>query len=222
MSQRIVKLKALQFLQISSDATSNSIIATEKLLSSHVSFLASSIPAALKANGDLLSDHVRNLLVQVAMAPSKSSLLASAKQATITLQQSESLASELKKGFQGQGALALEVAGTQRMLLQRMAKNYFLIASGVEPPTGGVAIDTDRKFYADGLQMLSNSPDNDNKIKEKIAAQTNLYRKYEAMLADRSPSAFSKPNLGQIYTLSEQLLTACHEIAMDFEAKNTA
>jgi hypothetical protein len=222
MSQRIVKLKALQLLQISPDSTSDSIIATEKLLTSHLSFLSSSIDPALKSGVTTLDTQVRALLTQVAIAPSKSSLLASAKAATETLQQSERLATELQKTFTSQTALALDVAGKQRMLLQRIAKNYFLIASGVEPPTGGVAIDTDRKFYADGLQMLSNSTEADVKTKQKLVELTAIYRRYEGMLADRSEKAFSKSNLATVHTLSEQLLTGSNDISMYFEDKGKA
>jgi hypothetical protein len=221
MSQRIVKLKALQLLQISPDSTSDSIIATEKLLTSHLSFLSSSIDASLKAGVNALDMQVRSLLTQVAIAPSKTSLLASAKAATETLQQSERLATELQKSFTGQTALALDVAGKQRMLLQRMAKNYFLMAAGVEPPTGGVAIDSDRKFYADGLQMLSNSPDADGNIKSKLIELTSLYRKYEGMLVDRSEKAYSKSNLASLHTLSEQLLVGSNDISLLFEAKRS-
>jgi hypothetical protein len=219
MSQRIVKLKALQLLQISPDSTSDSIIATEKLLTSHLSFLSSSIDASLKASVNALDTQVRSLLTQVAIAPSKTSLLASAKAATETLQQSERLATELQKSFTGQTALALDVAGKQRMLLQRMAKNYFLIAAGVEPPAGGVAIDNDRKFYADGLQMLSNSPDADGNIKSKLTELTSFYRKYEGMLMERSEKAYSKSNLASLHALSEQLLVGSNDISLLFEAK---
>jgi hypothetical protein len=222
MSQRIVKLKALQLLQIAPDSTSDSIIATEKLLTSHLSFLSSSIDPALKTGVNALDTQVRSLLTQVAIAPSKTSLLASAKAATDTLQQSERLATELQKSFSGQTALALDVAGKQRMLLQRMAKNYFLIAAGVEPPSGGVAIESDRKFYADGLQMLSTSPEADVKTKQKLVELTTIYRRYEAMLADRSDKAFSKSNLTALHGLSEQLLTGSNDISMYFEDKGKA
>jgi Type IV pili methyl-accepting chemotaxis transducer N-term len=217
MSQRIVKLKALQLLQISPDSTSDSILATEKLLTSHLSFLSSSVAAALKPNVDTLDTQIRALLTLVAIAPSKTSLLASAKAATETLQQSERLAVELQKGLQVQSALALDIAGKQRMLLQRMAKNYFLIAAGVEPPTGGAAIDSDRKFFTDGLQVLTNSPDANSMVKQKLTEMTGIYRKYDAMLVDRSEKAFSKNNLSTVHVLSEQLLTGSHEIAMIFE-----
>jgi Type IV pili methyl-accepting chemotaxis transducer N-term len=219
MSQRIVKLKALQLLQISPDAVSDSILATEKLLTSHLSFLSSSIEPIHRVSFDKLDAQVRALLTQVAITPSKSSLLASAKAATETLQQSEQLSTDLQKGLQGQTALALDIAGKQRMLLQRMAKNYFLIAAGVEPPTGGVAIDSDRKFFADGLQALSSSPDADGKIKLKLTEVTALYKKYEVMLIDRSEKAYSKANLGSLHTLSEQLLVGSNDITLLFEEK---
>jgi Type IV pili methyl-accepting chemotaxis transducer N-term len=217
LSQRLVKLKAQQFLQINPEATSDCLITSEKLLASHMAFLVSSVPPAAKKQIETLRALVATLMTQVSVSPTKESLALANKTSLETLAAADDLTSAMQAMAKEKSADIVNMAGRERMLSQRMAKNYFLIAAKVDSGDAGAKIDADRALFSENLKKLSASGVVDAKIKQEISVLAGRFKKYEELLSDKSEKAMAKANLSSVATLSEQVLATAHEVTGMFE-----
>jgi hypothetical protein len=217
LSQRLVKLKAQQLLQISPEATSDSLIASEKLLASHMAFLVSSVPPAAKKQLEALRASVTLLMAQVAVTATKDSLTLANKTSLETLVAADELTTAMQSMAKEKNTDIVHMAGRERMLSQRMAKNYFLMAARIESSDAGVKIDADRALFSENLKKLSASSAADAKIKQELNVLSGRFKKYDELLADKSDKAMSKANLTSLATLSEQVLASAHEVTGMFE-----
>jgi Type IV pili methyl-accepting chemotaxis transducer N-term len=218
ISQRIVKLKAQQFLAINTETTSDSIVANEKLLASHMQFLSSTVPSGIRAKFDALGALTNKLTALSAIKPTKDSLAETNAMAMATLKSADELTAELQKLSKLKAVEIMNESGRERMLSQRMAKNYFLLAASVEAKTIASSIDADRAQFAEILKRMGESSLADAKIKQEIAAAAGRYKRYDELLADKSDKSLNnKQHLAAIATMSEQVLTSMHDITMMFE-----
>jgi nitrate/nitrite-specific signal transduction histidine kinase len=111
----------------------------------------------------------------------------------------------------------VNIAGRQRMLSQRMAKNYFLAAARADNKEAAAKISADRKLFTDAMKLLGESPVADAKVKQEHANLASRYKKYEDLVADLSDKGTTKANLAQVATMSEQVLASAHELTVLFE-----
>jgi Type IV pili methyl-accepting chemotaxis transducer N-term len=218
ISQRIVKLKAQQLLAINTETTPDSIVATEKLLASHMQFLSSTVPSGIRPRLDGLSALTSKLVALSAIKPTKDSLAETNAMATATLKSADELATELQKLSKLKAVEVVNESGRERMLSQRMAKNYFLMSANVESKAISAAIDADRTQFSEILKRISESSVADAKIKQEISTAASRYKRYDELLADKSDKNLNnKQHLANIATMSEQILTSMHDITMMFE-----
>ncbi|MDO9226880.1 MAG: type IV pili methyl-accepting chemotaxis transducer N-terminal domain-containing protein [Pseudomonadota bacterium] len=100
---------------------------------------------------------------------------------------------------------AINKAGRQRMLSQRMAKAYCQVGLGILTDRSRKILDTSRQRFNDQLaELKAYAPTSD--IKESYAELDTLWRKYQGLLS-------GKPNLDnarQIATINEDVLRVAH------------
>lgn len=217
LSQRLVKLKTQQFLQIAPDATSDSIVATEKLISSHLQFLSSSVPATSRSKVDVLNRLATALVTQSKVSPTAESLIQTNAASLEVLKAADELTVEMQSLAKIKAVEVINVAGRQRMLSQRMAKNFMLAGAKVDAKDAVARIATDRKLFSDSMKTLSDSPVADAKVKQELANLASRYKKFDDLVADTSEKGLAKTNLTAIATMSEQLLASAHELTVLFE-----
>jgi hypothetical protein len=217
LSQRLAKLKTQQFLQINPDATSDSVVATEKLISSHLQFLSSTVPASSRVKVDNLSRLTGLLLAQSKATPTAESLMQTNAMSLDVLKAADELTIEMQSLAKVKAVEVVNIAGRQRMLSQRMAKNYFLAAARADNKEAAAKIAADRKLFNDSMKVLIDSPVADAKVKQEHANLMNRYKKYEELIADLSDKGMSKQHLASIAVMSEQVLASAHELTVLFE-----
>jgi Type IV pili methyl-accepting chemotaxis transducer N-term len=217
LSQRLVKLKAQQLLQINLDATSDSIVATDKLISSHLQFLTSSVPTSLRPRLDTLSRLTASLLAQAKVSPTVESLSQTNTLSLEVLTAADELTTELQTLAKVKAVEIINTAGRQRMLSQRMAKRYLLIAARVEMKETASRMAADRKLFADSMKQLSDSPLADAKVKQELVNLASRYKKFDEIIADTNEKSASKANQTSVATMSEQILSSAHELTVLFE-----
>jgi Type IV pili methyl-accepting chemotaxis transducer N-term len=217
LSQRLAKLKTQQFLQVNPDATSDSIVATEKLIGSHLQFLSSSVPVSSRGKVDTLSRLTNALLAQSKASPTVESLMQTNAMSLEVLKAADELTVEMQSLAKVKAVEVVNISGRQRMLSQRMAKNYFLAAARADNKEAAAKIGADRKLFTDSMKLLGESPVADAKVKQEHANLANRYKKYEDLVADLSDKGTSKANLAQVATMSEQILASAHELTVLFE-----
>jgi hypothetical protein len=217
LSQRLAKLKTQQFLQVNPDATSDSIVVTEKLIGSHLQFLTSTVPSGSRARVDTLSNAANALLAQSKANPTAESLMQTNALSLAALKAADELTLEMQSLAKVKAVEVVNLAGRQRMLSQRMAKNYFLAAARADNKEAAAKITADRKLFTDAMKVLGDSPVADAKIKQEHANLASRYKKYEDLVADISDKGISKANMAQVATMSEQVLASAHELTVLFE-----
>jgi hypothetical protein len=217
LSQRLVKLKSQQFLQITPDATADMIVLTEKLIGSHLQFLSSSIPASSRGKFELVSRHAGLLVAQSKLSPTIQSLMQLNAVAQDSLQAADELTTDMQALAKIKTAEIINLSGRQRMLSQRMAKHFFLAAARADNKEAAPKIAADRKLFSDSMKLIADSPLADAKIKQQHASLANQYRKFDELVADLSEKGLAKPNLIVMATLSEQVLANAHELTVLFE-----
>jgi Type IV pili methyl-accepting chemotaxis transducer N-term len=217
LSQRLVKLKAQQLLQINPDATSDSIVATDKLISSHLQFLTSTVPSSSRPKLDTLSRLATSLLAQAKVLPTVESLSQTNALSLEVLTAADELTIELQALAKVKEVEIINTAGRQRMLSQRMAKRYLLVAARVEMKDTASRMAADRKLFTDSMKQLSDSPLADAKVKQELANLASRYKKFDEIVADINEKSTSKTNQTSVATMSEQVLSSAHELTVLFE-----
>jgi Type IV pili methyl-accepting chemotaxis transducer N-term len=216
LSQRLVKLKAQQLLQINLDATSDTIVVTEKLISSHLQFLSSSVPSAFRAKVDTLAKNTAALLAQAKLQPTTESLKEANVLSLVVLKTADELTKEMQALAKVKAVEVVNIAGRQRMLSQRMTKNYLLFAAKADTKEVANLIAEDRKLFSDALKQLAESSIADGKIKQELTSLGTRFKKFDELLADLDKSA-NKAHLANVATISEQVLSGAHDVTMMFE-----
>jgi Type IV pili methyl-accepting chemotaxis transducer N-term len=217
LSQRLAKLKTQQFLQVNPDATSDSIVVTEKLIGSHLQFLSSTVPTSSRAKVDTLSRLANALLAQSKASPTAESLIQTNVMSLEVLKAADELTIEMQSLAKVKAVEVVNISGRQRMLSQRMAKNYFLAAARADNKEAAAKISADRKLFTDAMKLLGESPIADAKVKQEHANLASRFKKYEELVADISDKGISKANLALVATMSEQVLASAHELTVLFE-----
>jgi hypothetical protein len=206
LSQRLVKLKTQQFLQINPDATSDSIVATEKLMSSHLQFLSSSVPLTSRARVDNLGRLVDVLMAQAKVVPTRESLIETNAKSMDVLKAADELTVEMQS-------------------LSKV-KAVAIVAARADNKEAVTRIAEDRKLFSEAMKQLADSPVADAKVKQEHANLASRYKKYEELIGDASDKGMNKAHLASIATLSEQVLASAHELTVLFEdalkSKNVA
>lgn len=98
---------------------------------------------------------------------------------------------------------AINKAGRQRMLSQRMAKFYQALVWGVAPANGAAELEKARKEFIDGYRELESASINTRAIKEELELGKVQWEFFDTALKGRG----EKPTLMQnVATTSERIL----------------
>ena len=105
-------------------------------------------------------------------------------------------------------AKLINVSGRQRMLSQRMTKNYFLIAAGHQAKTYRDQIQTDRTAFTQALAQLNGSALSTPGIRNELALAQSQWIFFEAAVSKPADSE----NMRNVATTSERLLETMNNL----------
>jgi hypothetical protein len=133
------------------------------------------------------------------------------------LKAADELTTEMQSLAKVKAVEVVNIAGRQRMLSQRMSKNFLLAAARVDSKEAATKIAADRKLFTDSLKTLNDSPVADAKVKQELVNLASRYKKLDELVADVSEKGLSKSNLSSVALMSEQVLASAHEVTVLFE-----
>ena len=107
---------------------------------------------------------------------------------------------------------AINKAGRQRMLSQRVAKFYLARAWGAAVPNAEAEIDKARAEFVQALDLLANAPEATGPIQREIELARNQWVFYESAIAQRGVDSAVPERSGNVFVSSENILTVMDKV----------
>jgi Type IV pili methyl-accepting chemotaxis transducer N-term len=145
------------------------------------------------------SAKVLPFLAELSSEPTLAKFRATALQSDKILESANSMVVALESLANSPASKLINIAGRQRMLTQRLAKNYLMLDAKIDGELAKSAIDADRTLFLESHKLLGAAAISTPAIKESLDKSVNLFSEYM--------DAFSKgANREPIARLSESIL----------------
>jgi hypothetical protein len=216
-AQRSVKLYAQLALDVMPENTLNTIAVAQRLMQVGIDDLRK---ASLRGSSATLvtsvADSVAVLSAELASKATKEGLTKINASADRLLTEANKLTIQLITDSKQGNSRIIDLAGRQRMLSQRLAKNYFLQAAGATNPGTRNEMTQDAKDYKDTVEVLTAAPISTAAIRNDLQLVRSQWILFEAAITRKSDAE----GMRTVATTSERLLevnnnlTELYEIAM--------
>ena len=156
------------------------------------------------------------LLNQMTSAPATTTALvaAASEQADRTLLIAQAVTEAIEKMAQSPSARLVNLAGRQRMLSQRLAKNYFLSAAKVDSKVVQAQLASDAADFRQALQTLKAAPVSTSSIRNELELADSQWLFFESALRRPADDA----GLNAVATTSERLLGVMDKLTGLYDA----
>ncbi len=220
LSQRMAKAYCQQYLQVLPAAAVDVMGQTRKMVQTGSGELARGMqsgqwPAEV---GRQLAEVQKQfaLLNQMTSAPATTTALvvAASEQADRTLLIAQAVTEAIEKMAQAPSARLVNLAGRQRMLSQRLAKNYFLSAAKVDSKVVQAQLASDAADFRQALQTLKAAPVSTSSIRNELELADSQWLFFESALRRPADDA----GLNAVATTSERLLGVMDKLTGLYDA----
>ena len=220
LSQRMAKAYCQQYLQVLPAAAVDVMGQTRKMVQTGSGELARGMqsgqwPAEV---GRQLAEVQKQfaLLNQMTSAPAITTALvaAASEQADRTLLIAQAVTEAIEKMAQAPSARLVNLAGRQRMLSQRLAKNYFLSAAKVDSKVVQAQLASDAADFRQALQTLKAAPVSTSSIRNELELADSQWLFFESALRRPADDA----GLNAVATTSERLLGVMDKLTGLYDA----
>jgi hypothetical protein len=154
------------------------------------------------------------LLELLESPPSKTSLASISAQADKMLLAANRATESLEASARQPAARLVNLAGRQRMLSQRLAKNYFLIAAGLDSKPLRKELSEDKDAFTKAMALFKSTPLSTPAIHNELSLGQNQWLFFESSLRNK-PDDYG---LQTVATTSERLLEVMNNLTGLYEA----
>ncbi len=215
LSQRSAKAYVQLVLNVLPDVTKNTIASAQSLMLSSLDELAlGNYSAEVAQNIATIKNEAAVLTTLLATTPKRDMLVAISVQADKLTEQAtkttELLASQTKSG----NAKIVAIADKQRMLSQRLAKNYFMQAANLNSNPIRQQLASDRAEFKAGLAMLKDAPISTANIRNDIDLCTAQWFLFETSIDKPRSRPFV---MEDVAVSSERLLDITSSLSSRYE-----
>jgi hypothetical protein len=214
LSQRSVKLLCQKQLNVLPKQANDTLVIAQRLIQQSIDDLAKAqLGPEAAAQYRLVSQEASALSSLVAGAPTKDLLVSANAQADKLLNAADTLTRQIEQATKQESAALINLAGRQRMLSQRMAKNYFLAAAGLETPAQRQQASGDRSDFSKALQTLGGATVNTDAIKAELELARAQWLFFELQVQRPADAA----GLHTVATTSERILEVMNNLTTQYE-----
>ncbi|HSV47584.1 MAG TPA: type IV pili methyl-accepting chemotaxis transducer N-terminal domain-containing protein [Ramlibacter sp.] len=215
LSQRCAKAYGQQLLEVMPDNAREIQATAQKLIQGGFEELGK---AGFSADNARLLAAVQQdasaLTVLLTRAPTRDGVVAVSGQADKMLAAANRLTEAIESGAKLGSAKLINLAGRQRMLSQRMAKNYFLVAAGLDAKPVREQLASDRVEFKQAVAQLHAAPISTPVIRNELQLAEAQWTFFEAAI-NRKPDADALRNVA---TTSERLLEVMNGLTVHYES----
>ncbi|HCE91750.1 MAG: hypothetical protein A2Z90_16670 [Burkholderiales bacterium GWA2_64_37] len=220
LSQRMAKAYCQQYLQVLPAAAVDVMGLARKMVQTGSGELARGMQSGQwpVEVGRQLAEVQKQfaLLNQMTSAPATTTALvaAASEQADRTLLIAQAVTEAIEKLAQAPSARLVNLAGRQRMLSQRLAKNYFLSAAKVDSKVVQAQLASDAADFRQALQTLKAAPVSTSSIRNELELADSQWLFFESALRRPADDA----GLNAVATTSERLLGVMDKLTGLYDA----
>lgn len=215
LSQRCAKAYCQLYLDVLPDHGRDVLTTAQRLIQTGFDDLAKGTFDARVAN--LLQgvqNEARILTGLLAVPPTKAAIVGVTVQSDRMLVSADKATKALAESSRQSSAKLVDLAGRQRMLSQRLGKNYFLLAAGIEPKPLRDQITADTGEFRQALTALAAAPISTPSIRNELALAESQWVFFASALQRKAePEA-----LRTVATTSERLLEVMNTLTNLYDA----
>ena len=192
LSQRIVKLYSQTGLNIMPALSSSQLRQASLRFEINLAALKPVVAGSAEAARayELLTGEWLGMKKAVAAAVSRDAAEVLSRHAEATLVAAETLTHVLEDEGKSVASRWVNLAGRQRMLSQRIAKNYLLRSWGVESSAVREELESSANDFSAGLAKLGANPDNGEEVKRELAEVAQQWEWLQAALSVEGASSY--------------------------------
>lgn len=215
LSQRCAKAYTQAFLDVLPDGARDVLATSQRLIQVGFDDLAKgSYSSGIVQLLAQVQQESGSLAQMVGAAPTRQGVLSVSRQADRMLIAAQKATEALEAQTHQPSAKLVNLAGRQRMLSQRLAKNYFLVAAGDDSKLVREQIGGDRAEFVDALGVLGRAPLSTEAIRNELALAQQQWLLFEAALSRKADGY----GLTTVATTSERVLEVMNNLTSLYES----